>query len=425
MERCIVQCLKHKNMLIFSHPLGNQNVRAALQGCRDADILISFYTSIATFPNTFLYNIGKFSILSEIRKRAYDAALRSYTHTHPFKEIGRLLSSKLGLNALTRHEEGYFSVDRVSRDISEQTAKSIQHWIKDAKVLYAYEDAALEIFQEGKRLGLLNFYDLPIGYWRAARELMQEEWERRPDWASTLTGFKDSAKKLARKDEELALADHIFVASSFTKKTLESYPSQLAPITVIPYGFPEPYLKRQYELIKDRPLKLLFVGGLSQRKGIANVLEAVEVLGGNVQLTVIGRKAVEDCIPLNEGLKKHRYIPSLPHHEVLREMREHDILLFPSLFEGFGLVITEAMSQGTPVITTDRTVGPDLIEDGKDGWLIPAGSTRDLIDCIERILAQPECVVVAGMAAINKAAQRPWSKYGSELADAIKCNIPN
>ena len=51
-------------------------------------------------------------------------------------------------------------------------------------------------------------------------------------------------------------------------------------------------------------------------------------------------------------------------------MREHDVFVFPSLFEGFGLVITESMSQGTPVITTDRTAGPDLIKNDENGWLL-------------------------------------------------------
>ena len=50
-------------------------------------------------------------------------------------------------------------------------------------------------------------------------------------------------------------------------------------------------------------------------------------------------------------------------------MKEHDVLIFPSLFEGFGLVITEAMAQGTPVITTDRTAGPDVISDNENGCL--------------------------------------------------------
>jgi len=95
-------------------------------------------------------------------------------------------------------------------------------------------------------------------------------------------------------------------------------------------------------------------------------------------------------------------------------------LVFPSLFEGFGLVITEAMSQGMPVITTDRTAGPDLITHGKDGWLIEAGSTIALQQAIEKLLDQPDLVTAAGLAAIATARKRPWFCYGKELTSALK-----
>jgi glycosyltransferase involved in cell wall biosynthesis len=100
-------------------------------------------------------------------------------------------------------------------------------------------------------------------------------------------------------------------------------------------------------------------------------------------------------------------------------MRSHDVFVFPSLFEGFGLVITEAMSQGTPVITTDRTAGPDLITHGENGWLIKAGSTESLVNQLEQLVKNPEAIRAAGVHARKTAAARPWSVYGHELAVAI------
>jgi glycosyltransferase involved in cell wall biosynthesis len=216
------------------------------------------------------------------------------------------------------------------------------------------------------------------------------------------------------------MADQIIVASSFTAKSLSDYSGKLAPISVIPYGFPSVVENRVYKKLKHRPLKLLFVGGLSQRKGIANLFEAVSYLGDKVSLTVVGRKSVEGCKPLNEALNLHSWIPSLPHAEILQLMREHDVLVFPSLFEGFGLVITEAMSQGTPVITTDRTAGPDIIKHNVNGWLIEAGSTNALKECIENILHNPVMLKEVGLAAIETARNRTWETYGNELAATIR-----
>jgi glycosyltransferase involved in cell wall biosynthesis len=285
--------------------------------------------------------------------------------------------------------------------------------------VYAYEDGALASFTKAKQLDLKCIYDLPIGYWKSARLLMQNEFELNPDWSATLIGFNDSQAKLDKKDQELALADVIFVASSFTKKTLEDYPGILPEIKVIPYCFPEVKQKKEYQPLKNRKLKVLFIGGLSQRKGISYLFEAVEGLEDKVALTVVGNKAVSNCNALNLALEQHRWIPSLSHDEVLSLMREHDVFIFPSLFEGFGLVITEAMSQGVPVITTDRTAGPDIIKDGVDGWIVATASSLAIKEVLLNILDNPELIEKVGVAAQNKAQTRPWSVYGQEMADAL------
>jgi len=101
-------------------------------------------------------------------------------------------------------------------------------------------------------------------------------------------------------------------------------------------------------------------------------------------------------------------------------MRQNDILIFPSLFEGFGLVITESMSQGTPVITTDRTAGPDLLKHGENGWLIEAGSTTALQESIEKILEQRSNIESVGRAAMKTAEKRSWTEYGNEMAQAMR-----
>lgn len=403
--------------LILSHPTGNANVRQAACGLLAANLLGEFHTSIASFPNNILDRIS-IGPLSEIRRRRFDSALEPFTRTWPWVEAGRLVASKVGFNKLTVHEKGSFCIDSVYKSLDKRVASRLKHAIKFDAV-YSYEDGAAITFREAKRQNLLRFYDLPIGYWRTARQLLEKEKEQWPDWAATITGFNDSEEKLSRKDEELQLADRIFVASQFTANTLKQFPGALPGIEVIPYGFPKVVENRLYAKVAGRPLKLLFVGGLSQRKGIANLFAAVETFGNHVELTVVGHKPVNSCYALDAALGRHRWIHSLPHAEILKIMQAHDVLVFPSLFEGFGLVITEAMSQGTPVITTDRTAGPDLIRHGQNGWLAEAGSTQALKAAIEDILLNSGMIATAGREAMETARKRPWEAYGKELAEAI------
>ncbi|HEX5152934.1 MAG TPA: glycosyltransferase family 4 protein [Parafilimonas sp.] len=408
--------------IVLTHPTGNEFFRAAAKGFYEAGQLQSLYTSLASFPNTFLYGLGGLPMLSDIRRRAISRELKQYTHTYPWRETGRLIAIKAGRQKLTAHEKGVFSIDSVYRSLDCYVAGRLQQEkAKGAGAIYAYEDGAAFSFKKGKEFQLECVYDLPIGYWRSMHNMLLEEAGKTPDWAATLGGLNDSTEKLKRKDDEISLADKIIVASSFTASTLKEYPGKLPPVHVVPYGFPIAEPKEYGVLKKGQPLKILFVGGLSQRKGLSYLFDAVNKLGNYVSLTVVGRgtESVNNCKPLQENLNQHRWIETIPHDEVLALMREHDVLVFPSLFEGFGLVITEAMSQGTPVITTERTAGSDLINHGENGWLVNAGCADAISHILEQILSRPQSIAEVGTAAVGTAGKRPWSVYGRELAGVV------
>ena len=406
--------------IIFSHPTLNANAKAVVSGLHKYHLLGKLFTAVAIFKGQFLYVLSQY-FLKDFQKRVLNKKWQSYTKTQPFYELGRVLFSKLKWRYFTTHESGLFCIDSVYQKQDHKVARFLHKKSKTQfAAVYAYEDGALHSFETAKSKGLQCFYDLPIGYWKMARKLLSEELENNPHWASTLTGFKDSTEKLNRKDAELTLADQIFVASTFTKKSLELYPNKLAPVQVIPYGFPEVCTNRIYTPLKGRKLKALFVGGLSQRKGISYMFEALAGLEDRISLTVVGHKADPNSEALNSALHKHTYIPSLAHQAVLELMRSQDVLLFPSLFEGFGLVITEAMSQGLPVITTNRTAGPDLITHRQDGWLVPAASSAAIKKVILEILKTPSLLETTGRNAMRKAENRPWAVYEKEQAEALK-----
>jgi glycosyltransferase involved in cell wall biosynthesis len=305
-------------------------------------------------------------------------------------------------------------------DLDRKVASVLRH--KFVNAVYCYEDTALETFREAKRQGLRCLYDLPIGYWRAGRRLLADEAERRPEWLPTMAGLKDSEEKLARKDAELRLADRILVASSFTKMTLQECPFPIAPITVIPYGAND-VLSPQDKVVRSSAgsvLRILFVGGLSQRKGIADLFEAVDTLGAQVELTVIGRRPAAPCQALDSALRKHRWIESLPREQILEQMRAHDVLVFPSLFEGFGLVVTEALSQGLPVITTPHTCGPDVLTDGEDGFMVPIRDPQAIAEKLELLHRDRERLAAMSEAASEKAKMLTWESYRHGIVTVVR-----
>lgn len=410
--------VEQKKIIIY-HPFGNANVRAAIKGLYLQGLLYSFHTCIACFKGSMLYRLSSWKVFREFRRREFDVALRNVTFMHPWKEVGRHAAMKLNLSFLTAHETGKFCVDSVCHDLDKKVARYLALHNNAVAGVYTYEDMALDTFSFAKKKRIKCLYDLPTGYWRAKIDYLHEEKVKNPQWAITITGLHDSEKKLQCKDKELALADKIYVASSFTRRTLEMYPGQLAPIEVIPYGFPPVNGGRVYTNCKGRKIKVLFVGGLSQQKGISYFFEALQGLESCIEATVVGRGMLEECPALKEALANVHYIPSLPHRDVLQLMATQDLFIFPSLFDGFGLVITEAMSQGTPVITTDRTCGPDIITHGVDGWIVKTGDAAPIKALLEDFVKNPEKLAVAGQNARVTASRRPWSVYEKELAKSV------
>jgi alpha-maltose-1-phosphate synthase len=412
-------------MILLSHPTGNENVRQAALAFREAGLLREFWTCVSWNPEASANGLLPPSLRRQLSRRSFHPSLRGVTHTAPLREMGRLLVSALGLSIFSEHESGPLSIDAVFSDLDRKVAARLRQ-LPDCKLVYAYEDGALETFREAQSQNISRVYDLPIGYWKLAQQIYAEEREREPRWAVTLTGARDSEEKLARKDAELKMANLVVVASSFTRETLRA--ADLAvDVRIVPYGAPRS-IPFHAEAPASGPLRILFVGSLGQRKGLSYLLRAVELLGSKVALTLLGRKAAEGCAPLEEAVRKHRWIPSLAHPELLRVMQKHDVLVLPSLFEGFGLVILEAMAQGLPVIATPHTAGPDVVTEGVDGFIVPIRSAETIAARLDRLASSPKLLQEMKQAALEKAKSQRWEDYRESLTqmarDLVFKNLP-
>lgn len=399
--------------VLLSHPTGNQNSRNAAQALAEAGLLSGFVTSLHVPTNAWPWRVLPGDLRQQLARRDF-SGLDSPVHAAaPGRELVRMLAGRLGLRALAAHETGWASVDRLYAAVDASAAARVAQ-NEAVTGVYAYEDGALQSFAAAKARGLPRLYELPIGYWRAHQRLCAEEAELQPAWAHTWSPGRDSEAKRARKDAELALATRVIVPSPFVADTLREYPGILPPVTVLPYGCPPPISASARACYRGGPLKLLFVGGLSQRKGLAYLLQTAKAMGNKIELTLIG---TGEGAPL---IGQHgRVLGSVPHQEVLRQMREHHVLVFPSLFEGWGLVISEAMSQGLPVITTPNTAAPTLIEHGVNGWIVPIRDSAAIVEILDAIISTPSLLESAGRAARVKAASWQWADYRQALVQLV------
>lgn len=404
-------------MVFLSHPTGNANVRNAALALAEADLLAEFWTCLAWDPASRKNRFFPGAVRAQLQRRALAPAVLPFVRTVPWREAGRLLAEKLRLRRCLRHEEGFLSVDAVYGSLDRHVAHRVARAPAAVKAVYAYDDGALESFRAARRQGMRCIFELSAGYWRALHQTLTEEAERQPAWAPTLLGMRDSPAKLARKDEELALADEIVVASSFAKRSLDFAPGLKARVHLLPYGAPA--IARAGEKAATGKLRVLYVGSLEQRKGISYLFQALEQVRDAAELTVVGKRAGGECPALDAALVRHRYIPSLPFSELLREYARHDVFLFPSLFDAFGLVILEAMSQGLPVITTPHTAGPDLITAGREGFIVPIRSPEAIAEKLLILAQDRELLQAMSQAAREKAAALTWSHYRERFVAII------
>ena len=106
--------------------------------------------------------------------------------------------------------------------------------------------------------------------------------------------------------------------------------------------------------------------------------------------------------------------------EFLREMSRADVFVFPSLFEGFGLVLLEAMSQGLPIIATAHTAAPDLIKEGESGFIVPIRSAQAIAEKLDLLARDSRLLSEMSHAARETAAEYTWEQYRARLSHALE-----
>jgi glycosyltransferase involved in cell wall biosynthesis len=406
-------------MITVSHPTGNQNVRAVLRAYETAGLLDRFFTTAAFRTGGAMAGFLPAAIARELERRAYPEVPWQKIGTAWPREAARLFGDRASCSLLTRSLSRFATIDHVYAATDARVARAIDRGTLRSRCLHAYEDGAAASFAAASRAGWLKVYDLPIGYWRAARRLFEEERELQPDWAATLELLQASPRKLERKDEEVRAADQILVASRFTKATLAEFPGATPPIHVIPYGAPSPSPAGR-RTRRPGPLKVLFVGSLGQRKGIAYLFQAMNRIDAEASLTLVGSKPSLRCPALEAGLERFSWIAPVGHGAVLDIMDDHDVLVFPTLFEGFGLVILEAMARGMPVIATPNCAAPEIIADGEDGYIVPIRDPDAIAHRLSILATDREKLAVMSAAARRRAATFRWEAYGDNVAKTVR-----
>ncbi|MDF5713539.1 MAG: glycosyltransferase family 4 protein [Rhizonema sp. NSF051] len=150
--------------------------------------------------------------------------------------------------------------------------------------------------------------------------------------------------------------------------------------------------------------RLLFVGRLATAKGLPILLESLAILKEHpdILLTVVGdgpdREQLE-VLTAQLGLSKNvNYVGYKSQTEVREYFQQTDVFVMSSFAEGIPVVLMEAMAAGVPVVATQIAGVSELVEDGKNGYLVPPGDTVSLAESIEKLLSDHKLRAAFGTA---------------------------
>jgi len=379
---------------------------------QDLGILDGFYTS-SYVKQKWIQELLTRSGNKFFTRRFREGLSGEIVHPHWRFELKEILYARIYGNVPKTQHAVY---DRDAK-FDQYMAQKLPHLSGD--IFWGFQGSCLHSLRSALQAGKKAVVELATAHVTAAKIILGEEQKLHPEWADSFDNLEFPAPYEKRLREEPHQADVVIAASKFTRQTLLDDGVGEGKIKYLPLGFEIdyiPYHKKEFKSRK-RPLRLLYVGRITQRKGIKYLLEAMKGFDkSEVELHIIGFvHGNGDALKEYAGL--FTLHPPLQQYELFKKYAEYDALVLPSVFEGFGLVILEAMAAGLPVITTPNTMGPELIVNDENGYIVPIRDIDSIKVAIQNLLNknEEERMVMAD-GAHNAALQYSWDAYAANLA---------
>lgn len=395
---------------------GKQHSYHLAKALLDLGLLEGFYTS-SYLTNQWLQE-WVLRRQNDFLMRRFKAGLHApFVHSHWSFELKEWLMRKVQGKSQAVQNQVY----KRDTDFDTMMARKISNL--DSSHFWGFQGSCRATLEAARTAGKTAICELATAHVVQAKKILTEEQHLHPEWADSIDNLYFPPVYEKRLEEEPFMADWVIAASRFTKWTLTETGIPESKIKLLPLGFELDKIPFQLkgEGFSNRPLRLLFAGTVTQRKGIAYLLEAMEKLHwpADIELHFVGGiQGNGKAFAARKGKSIHH--PALGQYEMFQQYQNYDALVLPTVFEGFGLVIVEAMAAGLPVITTPHSMGPDVIVSGENGWLVPIRDTEALSQAIAQLRHQSDGSFTAMRHAARKAALNfTWQQYAINLAKVV------
>jgi len=278
-------------------------------------------------------------------------------------------------------------------------------------IAVAWSGMALHTLRRAKQFGAATVLERNSSHIQFQSDILAEEYER--------FGLKPQLpdpRTVARELDEYEFADRICLPSTFALRTFVKKGVDAGKLFVVPFGVALDQFSPAPK--SDSVFRIIHCGSLNIRKGVHYLLQAFHQLNlPNSELWLIGLSSGEIRPFLDKySSTKVKLRGVFPQVELRQEYTQGSVFCMASIEEGFGMVISQAMACGLPVICTDHTTGHDLVRDGVDGYVIPIRDVDVLKARIEELYRDAERAREMGRNARRRIESAgTWDHYGERL----------
>jgi alpha-maltose-1-phosphate synthase len=252
---------------------------------------------------------------------------------------------------------------------------------------------------------------------RVQNQLLREEHDC---WGLPFYGI--DPRTVDREEAEYAEADAITVPSTFAFRSFIEQGVPAKKLALLPYGVNVG--RFQPVAVPDgNRFDVLFVGVMSLQKGIQYLVQAYQKITHPAKsLTFVGAPSQALITILRQrGIwpSDAKVLGHVPQTELKRIMSRSHVLVLPSIQDGFGMVLAQAMACGCPIIASKHTGAEDLISDGCEGYIVPIRDANALSERLQKLADCPDLRSSMATQALTKIHKiGGWNSYG-EKAMAI------
>jgi len=251
-------------------------------------------------------------------------------------------------------------------------------------VIHVWSGVANEIFDKDQNKTNLKLLGRFSAHILAQSKILEEEEKR-----VKISLERPTPWKITRELEEYRKADHILVLSAASLSTFldKGIPREKLSLLLLGTNLQrfrasrEIIDNRQQRILKGEPLRALYVGALSFRKGFFDLIKIVEQLKGeNFKWRLVGPISQETKHSLSRLPHSVELIPKQEEHRLSNIYAWGDIFIFPTIEDGFAQVLLQAQAGALPIIASKNCAGPDLIQEDITGWTLPIRQPNAFIE---------------------------------------------